>query len=219
MLTPLPMFWALNEQTASMIPLQAARMNGDLGFYIIKPDQLQLVMQILVLLLIPFCEVALYPLLARVGIVSVFQRIAFGGFVSISAFITAGILETQIASSENPLPIIWILPQYVMLALVEAVVGVLSMVFANLTAPKNLKTVIQAAFLATHGMGNLYDVAIIGTFSSLKEVCTRIFCQINLNFIFIFLGTPLLFICRSNVSEHDIFHRSCNEVQNHIREE
>lgn len=56
MLTPLPMFWALNEQTASMIPLQAARMNGDLGFYTVKPDQLQLMMNLMVMGLIPFCR-------------------------------------------------------------------------------------------------------------------------------------------------------------------
>lgn len=170
MLIPLPMFWALNEQTASMIPLQAARMNGDLGFYTIKPDQLQLVMQILVMALIPFCEIALYPFLALFGIVTVFQRIAFGGCVSICAFITAGILETQIAAAANPLPLIWILPQYVMLALVEAIVGVLTMVFANITAPKSLQTVVQASFLATHGLGNIYDIAIIGAFSFLKQV-------------------------------------------------
>lgn len=164
------MFWALNEQTASMIPLQAARMNGNLGFYTIRPDQLQLLMQVLILVLIPLCDVALYPLLGLVGIKSVFQRIAFGGFVSMFAFITAGVLETQIVVAASPLSIFWILPQYVMLALVEAIVGVLTMVFANVTAPRSLKTVIQASFLATHGMGNMYDVAIISACSVLKEV-------------------------------------------------
>lgn len=170
MLTPLPMFWALNEQTSSIIPLQAARMNGDLAFYKVKPDQLQLAMQLLVMLMIPLCDLILYPVLARVGIVTGFQKIAVGGFVSMFAFITAGVLETHMHSVADPLHMVWILPQYVMLALVEAVVGVQSMVFANVTAPKSLKTVIQAAFLATHGLGNMYDVIVIGTCSFSNEV-------------------------------------------------
>lgn len=154
------MFWAINEQTSSLFPLQATRMNGDLGFYTVKPDQMQLFMQLLVMGFLPLCDLLIYPMLRRVGIKTLFQKISLAGLVSFGALVTAGFLEMQIAAVTAPLHMIWILPQVMMLALVEAVVGVLGLVFASSEAPESLKTVMQAAFLATHGMGNFYDVVV-----------------------------------------------------------
>lgn len=145
-------------------------MNGDLGFYTIKPDQLQLVMQLLVMLLIPVCDIVLYPILARIGIRTMFQRMGLAGFLSVFAFLTAGLLDMQIVASSEPLHMMWILPQYIMLALVEAIVGVLGMVFANTSGPASLRTVMQASFLASHGMGNLYDIVIFSVNSFTVQV-------------------------------------------------
>ena len=39
---PLPVFWALFDQQGSRWTFQATRMNGQIGSYIIKPDQMQL---------------------------------------------------------------------------------------------------------------------------------------------------------------------------------
>ncbi|XP_064350764.1 solute carrier family 15 member 2 isoform X2 [Camelus dromedarius] len=38
---PLPMFWALLDQQGSRWTLQATRMNGNLGFFVLQPDQMQ----------------------------------------------------------------------------------------------------------------------------------------------------------------------------------
>lgn len=176
-----PMYWALNEQSSSLFPLQATRMNGDLGWYTVKPDQLQLVMQLLVMVLIPLCDIVLYPMLARIGIKTVFQRITFGGFLSVVSFIAAGLIDMRIVASTEQLHMVWILPQYVMLALVEAIVGVLGMVFANTSGPQSLTTVMQAAFLATHGMGNVYDIVIFSLNSFTVQVILLLLGTILLN--------------------------------------
>lgn len=149
-------------------------MNGDLGFYTIKPDQLQLVMQLLVMLLIPLCDLIIYPILALVGVRTVFQRIALGGFLSVVAFLIAGILDMHIVDSTEQLHMMWILPQYILLALVEAIVGVLGMVFANTAGPASLRTVLQASFLASHGLGNMYDILIFSVNSFTVQVNNRI---------------------------------------------
>ncbi|XP_038608841.1 solute carrier family 15 member 2-like isoform X2 [Tachyglossus aculeatus] len=41
LLTPLPMFWALFNQQGSRWTLQATRMDGNMGLFVIKPDQVQ----------------------------------------------------------------------------------------------------------------------------------------------------------------------------------
>lgn len=171
----LPMFWALNEQVSSMFPLQATRLNGDLGFYTIKPDQLQLVYQLLVISILSSCNIVLYPLLHKVGIRTFFQKIIFGGFLSISAYTLAGLLELQMATISAPLHMAWMIPQYVMLAMVESIVGVLSMVYANSKAPASLRTVVQALFLSTHGVGSFYDVVVF-SISSFSNQVNVVFC-------------------------------------------
>lgn len=193
------MFWALNEQTSSLFPLQATRMNGHLGFYTVKPDQIQLIMQILVMAFIPLCDLLIYPMLSRVGIKTVFHRITFAGILSFGAFVIAGVLEMQINASSTPLHMIWILPSIVMLALVEAIIGVLSMVFANAEAPTSLRTVIQASFLTSHGLGNLYDVVVFSIFTFSNQVREPLTLLLFLFLINCFLVTHLFLVRYINV--------------------
>ena len=40
---PLPIFWTLFEQRGSRWTFQAKQMNGDIGFFTIQPDQIQMV--------------------------------------------------------------------------------------------------------------------------------------------------------------------------------
>lgn len=198
------MFWSLNEQTAALFPLQATRMNGDLGFYTVKPDQLQLVMQLLIITLLPLCDLIFYPILNRIGIQTVLLKIVFCGFVSMAAFAAAGLLEIRIAATLEPLHIIWLLPQYVLLAIVEAMVTVLGMLFAHSESPTSLRTVMQAIFLTTHSVGNLYDVAIFSIFSFSNQVIFDIVVE-NLVLIIILrvpTGTYLLLVCWPNVGEY-----------------
>ncbi len=62
---PLPVFWALFDQQGSRWVFQATRMNGALGSYIIKPDQMQLINPALILILIPLFDQAIYPLFTK----------------------------------------------------------------------------------------------------------------------------------------------------------
>ena len=62
---PLPVFWALFDQQGSRWTFQATRMNGQVGSYIIKPDQMQLFNPAFILILIPLFDQIVYPLFAK----------------------------------------------------------------------------------------------------------------------------------------------------------
>lgn len=82
---PLPFFWALFDQQGSRWTFQATRMDGDIGFYTIKPDQMQVVNPLLILIFIPLYEIAFYPLLNLIGIRRPLQKLT-GGKMRIKLF-------------------------------------------------------------------------------------------------------------------------------------
>lgn len=65
---PLPFFWALQDQQGSRWTFQATRMNGEVGLFTIKPDQMQVINPLLIILFIPLWDLFVYPMLAKIGI-------------------------------------------------------------------------------------------------------------------------------------------------------
>lgn len=74
---------------------QATRMNGVIsGGFGIKPDQMQVVNPILVLLFIPVFDRIIYPLLAKCNLLKKpLQRLTFGLFFAGLSFVVSGIIE------------------------------------------------------------------------------------------------------------------------------
>ncbi|KAL5232675.1 hypothetical protein ACI65C_000085 [Semiaphis heraclei] len=95
---PLPFFWALFDQQGSRWTLQATLMNGRINFlnWTMKPDQMQVMNPLLVLLFIPFFETVVYPLLAKIGIKKPLQKIALGGFLAALAFVLSAVVQNKI---------------------------------------------------------------------------------------------------------------------------
>lgn len=96
---PLPLFWTLYDLQGSRWTLQATKMNGDIGFYHIKPDQMQLVSPILILILIPSYQWIIYPLLAKIGIGRPLQKLTMGGILVAIGVMLSGFVELKIESS------------------------------------------------------------------------------------------------------------------------
>ncbi|XP_014274044.1 peptide transporter family 1 isoform X3 [Halyomorpha halys] len=100
--TPTIVFWALYDQQGSKWTFQASRMNGDLGWFTIQPDQMQTLNSVLVLIFIPLFESVVYPILAKLRLVRTsLQKLVVGGFLAALAFLLSGILELRI-QQENP---------------------------------------------------------------------------------------------------------------------
>merc|ERR1719309_850654 len=102
---PLPVFWALFDQTGSRWTFQATRMNGALGSTTIKPDQMQVINPILVLILIPLFDRVIYPAFNKCGLlVKPLQRMTAGGFLTAASFFISGFLELEMAKTYAKIP-------------------------------------------------------------------------------------------------------------------
>lgn len=101
---PLPLFWALYDQQGSRWIFQAAKMDGDIGIYTIKPDQTHILNPLLVVLLVPFIDAFVYPVLRKVGITSPLRKLALGGVLAAFAFVCSGFLELELEKMEAVLP-------------------------------------------------------------------------------------------------------------------
>lgn len=98
MFLPLPVFWTLFDQQGSRWVLQAGQMDGDAGFLgTIKPDQMQALNALFIILLIPLFEGVVYPLSKRPRPL---KRMCAGMFLASVAFVFAGFLQMKIQSEE-----------------------------------------------------------------------------------------------------------------------
>jgi solute carrier family 15 (oligopeptide transporter), member 1 len=101
---PLPIFWTLFDQQGSRWTFQATRMDGNIGFYEIKPDQMQVVNPFLILAFIPLYEAVFYPLLSKIGIRRPLQKITLGGIMAGIAFVLSALVEIQLAKTYPVIP-------------------------------------------------------------------------------------------------------------------
>ncbi|KAM9334134.1 solute carrier family 15 member 1b [Symphorus nematophorus] len=94
---PLPMFWALFDQQGSRWTLQATTLDGNFGFLIVQPEQMQTVNPILILVLVPIMDSLIYPLFAKCKLnFSPLKRMTVGMFLAALAFIAAGLVQLQV---------------------------------------------------------------------------------------------------------------------------
>lgn len=102
---PLPIFWTLYDQQGSGWTFQAKRMDGDIGFYTILPDQMQVVNPLLILAFIPIFTYGVYPLLSKCHLlVTPLQKMCCGGFLTAVAFAISALISIQLESTYPVLP-------------------------------------------------------------------------------------------------------------------
>ncbi|XP_011866466.1 PREDICTED: solute carrier family 15 member 1 isoform X2 [Vollenhovia emeryi] len=102
---PLPIFWALYDQQGSQWTFQATRMDGQMGSFILLPDQLQALNPLLIIIFIPIFETLVYPAFAKIHFIDTpLKKLVVGGFLASVAFVAAGIVEIQIEYTYPKLP-------------------------------------------------------------------------------------------------------------------
>ncbi|XP_065218370.1 peptide transporter family 1 isoform X1 [Planococcus citri] len=101
---PVPFFWALFDQQGSRWTFQATNMDGRLFGYYIKPDQMQVMNPLLILLFIPIFELYVYPLLTRIRIKRPLQKLTLGGFMAAASFVISAYVEHYVEQSYVALP-------------------------------------------------------------------------------------------------------------------
>ncbi|XP_040004174.1 solute carrier family 15 member 2 isoform X2 [Xiphias gladius] len=98
---PLPMFWALFDQQGSRWTLQATMMNMSFGdYFIIKPDQMQMLNALLILLFVPIFDLIVYPLVGLCRIhVTPLRKMSTGMIFAALAFGLAALVEMNVVKT------------------------------------------------------------------------------------------------------------------------
>lgn len=169
MLLPIPMFWTLHMQQGSRFVFQATRMNGDLGWYTIKPDQMIIFNSLFSIILVPVYERIFYPMLAKVGVTTPLRKICLGLLLAAVAFVIAAGVEIKINSSKN-VHIMFLIPQYLVLVMAEIMMYIPCLSFAYNEAPADMKSVMLASVYLTMAVGNLFMVFISGSRIFMSQV-------------------------------------------------
>lgn len=174
-------FWSLFDQKASTWVIQGKAMviPHDLWWWpswLVKDaTQMQALNPLMVMLLIPFNNLVLYPALRKMGFnVTALRRMGWGIAISALSWVVAGALQLQMDNGEQ-VSLAWQTLPYLLLTFGEVLVSATALEFAYSQAPMAMKGVIMAFWYLTSTFGGLWvlltnasvrDPAVIGWIQS-----------------------------------------------------
>lgn len=149
-------FWSLFDQKASTWILQAQHMELPNWGFFQNASQMQALNPLLVMLLIPFNNMVLYPGLERIGIrVTPLRRMTAGMIFAGFSWIVAGAIQLVIDGGSQT-TILWQVVPYALLTFGEVLVSATGLEFAYSQAPAKLKGVIMSFWSLSTTVGNLW---------------------------------------------------------------
>ena len=155
-------FWSLFDQKASTWIIQGNAMvvPHDAWWWpswlVTEPAQMQALNPLLVMLLIPFNNLVLYPALRRMGFqVTALRRMGWGIAISGVSWVVAGMLQLWIDGGAQ-VSLAWQSLPYLLLTFGEVLVSATALEFAYSQAPHAMKGVIMAFWYLTSTFGSLW---------------------------------------------------------------
>jgi POT family proton-dependent oligopeptide transporter len=146
-------FWSLFDQKASTWIIQADSMVKPSWFL---PAQMQALNPLLVMLLIPFNNLVLYPALARRGVqVTALRRMTTGIAFTALAWIAIGAIQVAMDGGAA-MSIVWQILPYALLTFGEVLVSATGLEFAYSQAPASMKGSIMSLWNLAVTVGNLW---------------------------------------------------------------
>jgi POT family proton-dependent oligopeptide transporter len=150
-------FWSLFDQKASTWVLQANAMTKPEWF---QASQMQALNPALVMLLIPFNNLALYPVLRRFGYeMTALRRMTAGIAFSGLSWIVVGAMQL-VLDGGNAFSITWQVLPYALLTFGEVLVSATGLEFAYSQAPPAMKSAIMAFWNLSVTIGNLWVLVV-----------------------------------------------------------
>ncbi len=149
----IPVFWALFDQTFSTWVLQGEKMVPfKIGNWIIGPEEMLSANPLLVMLLIPFMTLWLYPVLGRLA--SPLRRMAYGMFLAALSYVVVALLQVRLDAGAQ-LSILWQTAPYLILTIAEVLISTTGLEFAFREAAPEMKSTIMGFWNLTVALGNL----------------------------------------------------------------
>jgi proton-dependent oligopeptide transporter, POT family len=146
-------FWSLFDQKASTWILQANAMEKPSWF---QPAQMQALNPALVMLLIPFNNLVLYPAVRRFGYeLTALRRMTAGIAFAGLSWIVVGAMQL-VLDHGNAFSITWQMLPYALLTFGEVLVATTGLEFAYSQAPLSMKGAIMSFWNLSVTIGNLW---------------------------------------------------------------
>lgn len=175
--TMLLMFAVIFQQPSTFFTKQGMTMKRHItDRFMVPPATLQSVITISIIILMPFYDRAIIPVLRLItrqekGI-NVLQRMGIGMFLSIVAMVVAAVVESKrlqvsrksgIVHSQTtvPLSIFWLMPQYVLLGVSDVFTVVGMQEFFYNQVPSRMRTTGIALYLSVFGFGSFLSAVLI----------------------------------------------------------
>lgn len=152
-------FWALWQQNFSSWVLQSEHMNRHLFGIDWKPEQIQTVNPIFILIMLPLFSYVVYPLVGRVFRLTPLRKIGIGLFVTALSFAIVGWIQVRIDAGAAP-HITWQILAFLVLTMAEVLVSVTHLEFSYTQAPKKMKSLVMCAYLGAVSVGNVFTAAV-----------------------------------------------------------
>ncbi len=152
-------FWSLFDQKTSTWVIQAGAMLKPDWF---QPSQMQALNPLLVMVLIPFNNLVLYPTLQKLGVtVTALRRMTAGIAFSGLSWIVVGAMQLAMDGGAA-LSITWQILPYAILTFAEVLVSATGLEFAYSQAPPKMKGVIMSFWSLSVTIGNLWVLLVNG---------------------------------------------------------
>ncbi len=149
-------FWSLFDQKASTWILQAQEMGMPGWAWFTSASQMQALNPLLVMALIPFNNMLLYPLLERAGLrITPLRRMTAGIAFSGLSWIVVGAIQLSMDGGARP-SILWQIAPYALLTFGEVLVSATGLEFAYSQAPAKMKGVLMSFWSLSVTVGNLW---------------------------------------------------------------
>jgi proton-dependent oligopeptide transporter, POT family len=154
----IPVFWALFDQTFSTWVMQGEQMDKhELFGYKIGAEQMLAANPFMVLVLVPFTTLVLYPAMGRLA--TPLRRMGAGMVLAALSFVIVAWLQQRLEAGER-LSILYQLFPYLVLTLAEVFISTTGLEFAFTQAPRAMKSTITGYWQLTVAVGNLLVVYI-----------------------------------------------------------
>jgi POT family proton-dependent oligopeptide transporter len=157
-------FWSLFDQKASTWIVQANSMITTFSLFghrfALLPAQMQALNPLLVLILIPFNNLVLFPLLARSGFEpTALRRMTAGIAFSALSWVVIGTIQVSMDAG-TPTSMAWQILPYALLTMGEVLVSATGLEFAYSQAPASMKGAIMALWYLAVTVGNLWVLVV-----------------------------------------------------------
>lgn len=148
-------FWALFDQQGSTWVAQAQIMDQELWGFTVLPAQMQSLNPFMVMVLIPFFSLVVYPWLNKKGLkVTPLRKMGTGMLLAGVSFLSVGVLQNVLDSGVH-VHILWQSIPYLILTASEVMVSITGLEFAYTQAPRSKKSQVMSIYFLTVVFGNL----------------------------------------------------------------